>query len=409
MAYVPGYAADIFVSYSHSNNRDGWVTELKSSLARGLEDLSEDVDVWFDTDRLKTGDIFKPEIHGKLSNTRILVAVLSPAYLNSQFCMEEELAWFQNSFGREIIQYLKVPLEDDQTAPLSDAHFMVLHDKQSTPLHGAALQEALNPEIWSIRSKLEAARKSCSRVYLAGVRLETLRAGREELKKLLHQKERLAVLPSEVVTTRTQFNRILKLLGDSELSIHYDVPEDPLYLAQRQAAQAAGKPILWVKPWEPATEIALRIKSELQKLRRQRQLYLIYDPSTDGEYVGALASYYSQGQDCKVLEPQPGEAYHRAKLDESDGILFFHRNAPQSWLERHRETLIQAAAIQSAGTHRQPRPEAWYFVRPGANSGLLVQQDLQRPQWTITRTGDLNLSDLKPFSEAFQNWRTATA
>ena len=404
MAYVPGYAADIFVSYSHSNDRDGWVTELKSKLASGLADLSEDVDVWFDTDRLRTGDRFQQEIHDKLSNTRILVAVLSPAYLKSQFCMEEELNWFQDSFGREIIQYQKVPLEEDQTPPLPDAHFLKLHDPERSPLRGAALQEALNPEIWSIRSKLEAARKSCTHVYLAGAKLESLRAHREELKKLLHQKERLAVLPSEVVTTRSQPNRILKMLGDAELSIHYDAPDDPLYLVQRQAAEAAGKPVLWVKPSQPALEIALRIKGELLRLRRQRQLYMIYDPSTDGEHVGALASYFSQAHDCKVLEPQPGESYHRAKLDESDGILFFHRNAPASWLDKHREALLQGAALR-----QQPRPEAWYFVRPGAPSDLLVERDPRRPQWTITRTGDLNLTDLRPFSEAFQNWGTASA
>jgi hypothetical protein len=97
-----------------------------------------------------------------------------------------------------------------------------------------------------------------------------------------------------------------------------------------------------------------------------------------------------------VLEPQPGEGYHRAKLDESDGILFFHRNAPASWLDKHREALLQGAALRL-----EPRPEAWYFVRPGA-SDLLVQRDPRRPQWTITRTGDLNLTDLQPFSEAFQ-------
>jgi len=404
MAYVPGYAADIFVSYSHSNDRDGWVTELKSKLASGLADLSEDVDVWFDTDRLETGDRFKQEIQDKLSNTRILVAVLSPAYLKSQFCMEEELTWFQDSFGREIIQYLKVPLEEDQTPPLPDAHLLVLHDPRRSPLHGAALQEALNPEIWSIRSRLEAARKSCTHVYLAGARLENLRARREELKKLLHQKERLAILPSEVVTTRTQPNRILKMLGESELSIHYDAPDDPLYLVQLQAAEAAGKPVLWVKPSQPANEIADKIRSELQRLRRQRQLYLIYDPSTDGKHASALTSYFSQAQECKVLEPQPGESYHRAKLDESDGILFFHQNAPAPWLDKHREALLQGAALR-----QQPSPEAWYFVRPGAPSDLLVQRDPRRPQWTITRTGELNLTDLQPFSEAFQNWKAVSA
>lgn len=404
MAYVPGYAADIFVSYSHSNDRDGWVTELKSKLASGLADLSDDVDVWFDADRLQTGDRFKQKIHDKLRNTRILVAVLSPAYLKSQFCMEEELTSFQDGFGTEIIQYLKVPLEGDQTPPLPDAHFLPLHDPAHSPFRGAAMQDALNPEIWSIRSKLEEARKSCTHVYLAGARQEPLRARREELKKLLHLRERLAVLPSEVVTTRTQQNRILKLMGDSELSIHYDAPGDPLHLVQLQAAEAAGKPVIRVNPSQPANEIALEIRSELQRLRRQRQLYLIYDPSTDGEQVGALATYFGQAHGCKVLEPQPGESYHRAKLDESDAILFFHRNAPAPWLDKHREALLQNAALR-----KQPRPEAWYFVRSGANLDLQVEKHPLRPQWTITRTGELNLTDLQPFSDAFQSGGAASA
>jgi hypothetical protein len=239
---------------------------------------------------------------------------------------------------------------------------------------------------------------------LAGARLDNLRAHREGLKKLLHQTERLAVLPSEVVTTRSQPNRIRKVLGDAELSIHYDTPDDPLYLVQRQSAEAAGKPILWIKPSEPAIEIARRVRAELLLLRRQRQLYVIYDPSTDGGHAGALTSYFSHAHDCKVLEPQPGEGYHRAKLDESDGILFFHQNAPESWLDRHREALLQGAALRA-----RPKPEAWYFVRPGEAADLTVQRDPLRPQWTITRTGDLNLTDLRPFSEAFQSWGRANA
>jgi hypothetical protein len=404
MTYVPGYAADIFVSYSHSNDRDGWVTELKSKLASGLADLSEDVDVWFDADRLQTGDHFKQEIQEKLSNTRVLIALLSPAYLNSQFCMEEELDWFQNSFGREIIQYLKVPLAEDQIVPLPDAHFLTLHDREGSPLRSAALQEALNPEIWSIRSKLEAARKGCTHVYVAAAKLDRLRAHREELKRFLHQQEGLAVLPSEVVIGRTPSNRILKWLGDSQLSVHYDCPDDPLYLVQLQAAEAAGKPMLRVKPAQTAREIADQIRSHLQNLRRGRQIYLIYDPSTDGDQVAPLMSYYSRFPGCKVLEPQPGESYHRARLEESDAILFFHRNAPESWLDRHRESLLQGAALR-----KQARPEAWYFVRPGAPSEVRVTRDPQRPQWTITRTGDLNLTDLQPFSETFEKSRTASA
>ena len=87
MAYVPGYAADLFVSYAHRNNHDGWVTELKSRLAGSLADLSADVDLWFDADRLRTGDTFKQEIRDKLSDTMMMVSVVSPAYLQSEFCM----------------------------------------------------------------------------------------------------------------------------------------------------------------------------------------------------------------------------------------------------------------------------------------------------------------------------------
>jgi hypothetical protein len=285
--------------------------------------------------------------------------------------------------------------------PRPEFHFLRLYDQQNSPLRGAALQEALNPEIWSIRRKLEAARKSCTHIYLAAAKLEALRAHREELKKLLHQ-ERLTVLPGEAVNARTPSNRMLKWLGDSELSVHYDVPDDPLHAVQIQAAKDAGKLVVPIKPAQPIREIADRISSELRNLQRRRQLYLIYDPSTDGDQIAPLTNYFSHGY--QVVEPQPGEKYHQDRLAKSDGVLFFHRDAPASWVSEQRVSLRQGAALR-----KQPRPEALYFVRPGAPSDVIVTRDPQLPQWTITRTGDLNLTDLQPFAEAMENWSTATA
>jgi hypothetical protein len=62
------------------------------------------------------------------------------------------------------------------------------------------------------------------------------------------QKEGLAVLPSEVVTARTQPNRIRRLLGDAELRVHYDAPDDPLYLVQHQGPtiNSSPGPPLWL-------------------------------------------------------------------------------------------------------------------------------------------------------------------
>ena len=400
MAYVPGYAADIFISYAHRNNQDGWVTELKSRLAGSLADLSADVDIWFDADRLRTGDTFKQEIRDKVSDTMIMVSILSPAYLQSEFCIAEELDWFRDNFGREIIQLLQVPLAEDQDVPLPDAIFEVMHDVQGVVLRGDALQPAINKLAWTIRGKLESARGSCKKVYLAASKQESLRARREEIKKLLHHQKRVAVLPNEVVTSRTPPNRILKWLGEAEVSVHLVAPDDPLARVQLEVAQSAGKPILTFQPHEPAEEIATGVANTLASLRREPQVYLVYDPSTDSEPVRALSNHVTQLCRCRVVEPQAGESYHRTQLAESDGILFYHRNAPEQWRDRHRETLRQVAASLPA-----PRPEAWYFVRPNGAQALNVASDADRPHWTIERTGALELSDLKPFIDAFNAGR----
>lgn len=400
MAYVPGYAADLFISYAHRNNQDGWVTELKSRLAGSLADLSADVDIWFDADRLRTGDTFKQEIREKLSDTMIMVSILSPAYLQSEFCMAEELDWFRDNFGREIIQLLQVPLAEDQEVPLPEAIFEVMHDAQGVALRGDALQPAINRLAWTIRGKLESARANCKKVYLAASKTESVRARREEVKKLLHHGKRYAVLPNEVVTSRTPPNRILKWLGEAEISVHLVAPDDALARMQLEIAQSAGKPILTFQPSDPVDEIATVVESALASLRRQRQVYLVYDPSTDSEPVRALSDHVTQLCCCKVVEPQAGESYHRARLAESEGILFYHRNAPEQWRDRHRETLRQVAA-----SLRVPRPEAWYFVRSGSNQKLDVASDGKRPHWTIERTGSLELSDLTPFIDAFNAGR----
>jgi hypothetical protein len=262
------------------------------------------------------------------------------------------------------------------------------------------LQPTINKLAWTIRGKLESARASCKKVYLAASKQEGLRARREEIKKLLHHQKRIAVLPNEVVTSRTPPNRILKWLAEAEISVHLAAPDDALARMQLELAQSAGKPILAFPAHEPVDQIAAVVETTLASLRRERQVYLVYDPSTDSEPVRALSDHVMQLCGCKVVEPQAGESYHRARLSESEGILFYHRNAPEQWRDRHRETLRQVAA-----SLRAPRPEAWYFVRSGVPQSLNVASDDGRSHWTIERTGSFELSDLKPFIDAFNAGR----
>ena len=97
MPYVPGCSADVFISYARSDNRDGWVTGLKNKLIEKLNPfLAGRAEVWFD-DLIDHGVRFKQEIQQKLKDTPIFVAVVSPAYLDSEYTMIHELDWFQDS------------------------------------------------------------------------------------------------------------------------------------------------------------------------------------------------------------------------------------------------------------------------------------------------------------------------
>src|SRR5215475_613133 len=108
MAYIPGCSADVFISYAHRDNLDGWVTRLKDKLTEKLNPfLAGRAEVWFD-DRIRPGVYFKEEIQQKLRHTPIFVAVVSPSYLDSEFCIYDEFEFFQKH-GKDIIQLLKVP------------------------------------------------------------------------------------------------------------------------------------------------------------------------------------------------------------------------------------------------------------------------------------------------------------
>jgi len=49
MAYIPGCSADVFISYAHRDNLDGWVSKLKDKLVEKLTPfLAGRAEVWFD-------------------------------------------------------------------------------------------------------------------------------------------------------------------------------------------------------------------------------------------------------------------------------------------------------------------------------------------------------------------------
>src|SRR6476620_2937480 len=72
MAYVPGLAHDIFLSYAHGDNETGWVTYFETRLRQRLrEKLGFTPAVWRDERKLGGGDSFSDEIKQALSSTGI--------------------------------------------------------------------------------------------------------------------------------------------------------------------------------------------------------------------------------------------------------------------------------------------------------------------------------------------------
>jgi hypothetical protein len=387
MPYVPGCCADVFISYAHRDNQAGWVTGLKKKLTEKLNPfLAGRVEVWFD-DRLAPGIYFKQEIQQKLKDTPILVAVVSPSYLDSEFSIIHELDWFQNQGGREIIQLLKVPLEKGQEVPLPGSLYKVLHDeKDGHLLDGEPLDKILDEVIAAITKRLREFWELRPKIYVAQLRNENLKPRWDPLKDRLHA-EGYAILPKGVLPVRVPDGRIREWLEKADLSVHLDtVPDDPLAQRQLAIARQIGRPFL-ILP-EPPTQGQLPAAiAEMQKRLesdRKPAVYFIYDYYSDHQHVAALPEFIRLKTGCDVFLPE---------------VLLFRGDAPEDWLKSQEQVLLQAAA-----RHGRQTVEARYFThRPnGQAAGVRVTRG-SRQEWVIDRVGEPDPEDLQPFFEALRS------
>jgi hypothetical protein len=95
MTYVPDCENDIFISYAHADNRPltegqkGWIEYFHQYLeARVSMLLGEQPSIWRDK-KLRGNDQFGEELLEQLSKNAILVSILSPTYLKSEWCLKE--------------------------------------------------------------------------------------------------------------------------------------------------------------------------------------------------------------------------------------------------------------------------------------------------------------------------------
>jgi hypothetical protein len=97
-AFVAGYENDIFVSYAWVDNKPipgidiGWVSHLVDTLQNILAQTlgrADFFELWMDKKRNSDTVRLTSEIFEKVERSAALLAVLSPGYLQSEWCMGE--------------------------------------------------------------------------------------------------------------------------------------------------------------------------------------------------------------------------------------------------------------------------------------------------------------------------------
>jgi TolB-like protein/Tfp pilus assembly protein PilF len=108
---LPGYEYDIFISYRHNDNQDGWVTDFVQNLEKELRGtLKDTVTIYFDQNPhdglLETHNVDK-SLEGKLK-CLIFIPIISQTYCDPKsFAWQHEFVAFntlvkQDQFGRDI-------------------------------------------------------------------------------------------------------------------------------------------------------------------------------------------------------------------------------------------------------------------------------------------------------------------
>ena len=95
MSFLPDYENDIFISYAHNDNQPlitgqpGWVDIFHQALERRLQvHLGAKPSIWRDP-RLQGNEYFADALVEQIPKVAILISILSPSYLNSEWCRRE--------------------------------------------------------------------------------------------------------------------------------------------------------------------------------------------------------------------------------------------------------------------------------------------------------------------------------
>jgi hypothetical protein len=116
LAYLPNFDEDVFISYAHNDDDVyaqepwGWVTRLHQDLEQRVRNyLGSDIRFWRDCE-IRNNEDFSNKIFRRLARTATLLSVLSPSFLQREWCRRELDAFTGNAESQaQECSFLRLP------------------------------------------------------------------------------------------------------------------------------------------------------------------------------------------------------------------------------------------------------------------------------------------------------------
>ncbi len=159
---------EIFISYAHADNKspfepEGWVTAFHRALEIYLGQLvgKDKPKIWRDP-RLSGNEPFAEELGARVANADALVCVLSPSYLDSEWCQRELREFLEAAHGNggsaagegRVFKVVKIPvpletLPEEMQRVLGYDFFRTDPDKNSFMTLDPAIDPAVKRDYWA--------------------------------------------------------------------------------------------------------------------------------------------------------------------------------------------------------------------------------------------------------------------
>ena len=452
MPHVPGCRYDLFISYARENNRNDWVNRFKDALQQELEELlgrqfSREA-VFFDKTGLRAGQAFPKELEEAAESSALLVPILSPSYLTSEWCNRERLAFFRKlPFGAESCECLAPvavrPFEEGAlTVLFRDAQrlsFVQPGQQEPWPTGSSEWDALLKSFAGQVMLALQQLRRKCRPAFLGrppSERQDTRLMCENEL-----QRRHFRVGPESMMVLDDE-DLLKGALSQSALSIHFlggaadsalraieialEVCPGPTILYREPGAVLTSEEQLWLLEFERSPRLAEPGKyhdlqtgvqefisfltAELTALRpvasatsaEQAELGLICD-QPDLSLIRLIRSEIEQRDRLKVAWPEFLETSstamerkrHWMSLVKTSGTLLF------CWGETKSTSFLERI-YAIAGASNPAAERTWYLTKPE-----LDQKRLRYPAG-ICQAESFDYGALDPFLDPVRHRRAST-